>query len=995
MKQRIFLVILLAFSALLWSCNSETEYKVNQTYDGFKLVQKKFVKEVNANCLYFIHEKSGAHLFKIEADDNNKLFNIAFKTLPSTDYGTPHIMEHSSLNGSKNFPVKSPFDVLRKGSLNTFLNAMTGSDFTTYPVASMNDKDYFNLMHVYLDAVFNPLFMEDPRVLKQEGWHYELENIEGDIKYNGVVYNEMKGAYSNPSSELGYETNKILFPDNTYGVESGGYPTAITGLTQEYFANFHDKYYHPSNSYILLYGNADLQKELSFIDEEYLSKYNKSEEKVEIPLQKPFKEKKYAEKTYPVPEGSDIKNKTFLSMNYVIGLDTDMKLNFALDILSDALVNNEAAPLKLALQEAGIGRDVRAYARNNKQNVFTIRVQNANPGDKDKFDKIVTETLEKITKEGFDEKMVEGIQNRLEFNMREGNTPQKGLMYAMMNYHAWFFAGDPFLGLEYEKPIAGVKEGIKNGLLQNIIKEQFINNPHSLLMVLRPEPGLEKEIAQKTAKKLADYKASLSKEQLEQLVEDTKALKEYQKSEDTPEALAKVPMLKRSDISTDVEWYNLEEKKIADVPVVYHPDFTSNILYTNLYFDLRALPQDYIPYANLLSDIIGLLSTENYTYGDLDNALNINTGGCYTNISSYLKDKSDDNLIPKFVVTSKAFTEKGDTLFKLVSEILNNTKYDDVDRLKSVLTRQQSRVEGRVKTNGMNYALIKLSSYFNKSGIFKEESSGLSYYNFLTDLTENYDTKHEEISKKLAETAKMLFTKKNLIVAVTCADDQYEPFTKDVQLLISSLPEGDGNLNTWEFTPVAKNEGLMAASKIQYVTEGYNFKKLGYDWNGKMRVLTQILSTDYLQTQVRVIGGAYGGFCKFSPTGNVYFASYRDPHLKLTLENFGKTPNFLDSLKVTEDEMTRYIIGTISKMDYPSTPSQRGSIAYSRYFSNTTIDYMKKERKEVLSTTLEDIKGMRKMVNDILSKDVICVYGNTDKIKENEDLFKSIYSVTK
>ncbi|MCK5171627.1 MAG: insulinase family protein, partial [Bacteroidales bacterium] len=687
MKNRILTVTLLVLVALVWSCTPGSQFKVDQTYHGFKLVEKKFVKEVNANCLYFIHEKSGARLLKIDADDANKLFNIAFKTIPEHDYGTPHVLEHSVLNGSKNFPVKSPFDVLSKGSLNTFLNAMTGSDVTTYPVASMNDKDYFNLMHVYLDAVFNPLLHEDPRILKQEGWHYELDDIDGEIIYKGVVYNEMKGAFSSPTRELGYQANKILFPDNTYGVSSGGYPAAIPGLDYEYFKIFHKKYYHPSNSYTLLYGNADLDKELQFIDTEYFSKYEKSEDKVEIPLQKPFEAKKYAEKPYPVPEGSATKDNTYLSLNFVTGLNIDQELTYALTILQEALVNHESAPLRLALQEAGIGKEVRAFVDNSKQNIFTIRVQNANPEDKNKFDQIVYKTLQKVSEEGIDKSMIEGIVNRMEFNLREGNTPQKGMMYLFMAYQGWFFAEDPFLGLEFEAPLAKVKEGINNGLLENLIKEQFIENPHALLMVLKPQPGLEKELAAQVKKELADYKATLSEEELLQLVEETKALKEHQQREDSPEAIATIPMLSLADISPEVEWYNIEERKVSEIPVLFHDDFTSKILYTNLYFDMRALPQELIPYGNLLCEIIGLLNTENYTYGELDNALNIHTGGFYIGLNSYLEDNSDDKLLPYFVVTSKAFTEKGNKLFELASEVINTSKYDDTERLKEVLIR--------------------------------------------------------------------------------------------------------------------------------------------------------------------------------------------------------------------------------------------------------------------------------------------------------------------
>ncbi|MFC2151186.1 insulinase family protein [Bacteroidota bacterium] len=995
MRNRILSLILVSVITLLWSCNPQSKFKVDQTYHGFKLIEKKFVKEVNANCLYFLHEKSGARLLKIDADDANKLFNIAFKTIPEHDYGTPHILEHSVLNGSKNFPVKSPFDVLSKGSLSTFLNALTGSDITTYPVASMNDKDYFNLMHVYLDAVFNPLLHEDPRILKQEGWHYELDDVDGEIMYKGVVYNEMKGAYSSPTRELGYQSYKILFPDNTYGVSSGGYPTAIPGLDYEYFKNFHKKYYHPSNSHILLYGNADLEKELQFIDAEYLSKYDKSDEKTEIPLQKPFESRKYAEVPYAIAEGSSVEDNTFLSLNIVTGLNTDQELVLALNILREALVNHESAPVRLALQEAGIGKEVRAFVGNSKQNVFEIRVQNANPEDNDKFEEIIYETLQKISEVGFDQSMIEGIINRMEFNMREGNTPQKGYMYLWASYKGWFFANNPFLGLEFEAPLAKVKEGINNGLLKTIVKEQLIENPHTLLMVLKPQPGLEKELSAKIKKELADYKASLSEEELLKLVEETKELKEYQKKEDSPEALATIPMLSLADISPEIEWYDIEEKAVSEIPVLFHEDFTNNILYANLYFDLRAIPQELIPYANLLCQIIGLMNTENYTFGELDNALNIHTGGFYTNLSTYLEDYSDEKVLPYFVFTSKAFTEKGNKLFELAAEVINTSKYDDPERLKDVLVRHQSRVEANVKNNGIYYAMDRLRSYYSNEGMFDELTDGLEYYNFITDITENLDAKNKEVSEKLIQTANILFNKKNMTVAVTCSKDQYPAYIEALQTLISTLPEGEGQQYDWKFEHDIKNEGLMSASKVQYVIKGYDFKKLGYEWNGKIRVMNQILSREWIRHQVRVIGGAYGGFTGFNPSGEVYFGSYRDPNLKETLENYDASPKFLDEFEADETKMTRFIIGTISRMDGPTTASQRGNIAIRRYFTKTTAEELKAERNAVLTTTIEDVKSMKKMVSDVLDQNAICVYGNAEKIKENKDLFKEILPITK
>ncbi len=982
------------FLVAQFACTPEAKFKTGKKYHGFTLVEKKFVEEVNAECLLFKHDKSGARLLKIASDDPNKLFNIAFKTAPDNDCGTPHIMEHSVLNGSKNFPVKSPFDVLLKGSLNTFLNAMTGSDITTYPVASMNDKDYFNLMHVYLDAVLNPLIYSDPKILQQEGWHHELDSKEGEVVYKGVVYNEMKGSFSNPRRELGYQINKILFPDNTYGVSSGGYPSEIPKLTHEAFVNFHKKFYHPGNSYIWLYGNADLDKELQFIDTEYLSAYELSKEKVEIPLQKPFEAMKEAEGTYAMPEGAPTEDQTFLSLSIVTGQSTDRALSLTFDVLSDVMVNHESAPVRLALQEAGIGKDVRASYSEAKQNTFQITVQNANPEDKDKFKEVVFATMKKAAEEGFDKTTVEGILNRMEFNMKEGDSPQKGLMYVFQSYQTWFFADDPFLGLEFNAPLEEAKTSLETNLLESTVNSQLLNNPHALLMVLKPEPGLQAKITEATNEELKAYQASLSDEDKDKLIEETKVLIEHQKREDTPEALATIPMLELTDISSEVEWFGINEKSVADVSVLHHDAFTNGILYSNLYFDIRALPIDLIPYAKLLSSVLGKLNTENYTYGDLDNELNIHTGGFGTYTSSFLGNHSDDNLIPKFTVYGKATTLKASKMFELTSEVLYKSKLNDTERLKELITRHQAKVDANIKNNGLNYAMTRLRSYYSNSGAFNEKTNGMEYYRFVSDLSENFDSKSEEIVTNLEKTVQLLFTKENMVASITCDENDYSSYSKGVESFASGLKEGAPALFDWQFDFEKKNEGLTSASKVQYVVKGYDFKKLGYEYNGKMRVLNQVISRDWLQTQVRVIGGAYGGFAGFSESGNVYFASYRDPNLSETIDNYNNTPTYLDEFEADDKEMTRYIIGTISRMDGPMTPSQKGSRAVRYYFEQTTAEELKAERQEVLATTVEDIKGMKKMVEDILEQDAICVYGNEEKVKENAELFGEVVNIT-
>jgi len=986
----VSLLLILAFSFALYA-----EFNVGENYYGFNLKEKKFVKEVNADCYYFEHIKSGARLLKIAADDPNKTFSISFKTVPESDAGTPHIFEHAVLIGSKNFPVKSPFDVLSKGSLNTFLNAMTGKFITIYPIASMNDKDFFNLMHVYLDAVFNPLIYDEPRIFKQEGWHHELTHVDSPAVYKGVVFNEMKGVFSSPSRELSYQTYKHLLPNNPHNYSSGGYPSEIPTLKRETFLNYHKKYYHPSNSYIYLYGDANLDKELEFINVEYLSKYNRSDALGFFPLHKPFEEIKKVTTYYAVAEDAKTEDQTYLSLNYVSGLNIDQKLVFALQILEDVLVDNESAPIRLALQKAEIGKEVNASVDDYKQIVFKIIVQNANVEDADKYYTLVTDKLKEIVKNGVDKDAVEGTLNRIEFNLREGDDAQKGLTYNFQSLNSWYFADNPFPSLEYEKPLAELKKGINEGYLEEVIQKYFIDNNHVLLLTMQPKPGLEKENDVKIAKELEAFKSKLSDADKTLLVKETNELIEYQKREDTEEALATIPLLDLKDINRDVEWYDVNETNVNGVSVIHHETFTNSVVYNRLNFDLQVLPVEMIPYASLLTEVMSSLSTENYTYGDLDNALNKHTGGFNTSLTSYLKDLNDKNLIPKFVVSAKAMNNKVDKMFDLIDEIVNKTKFADKDRLKAVLTRHQSRLDSRLKRDGLGYARTRMQSYYSNQGMFNELRSGLDYYWFITNLVDNYDEKADEIISNLSKISSILFTKENLIVGATCGKDDFENYLSETKEFINTLPSKKAETKKWVFNHEKKNEGLLSASKVQYVVKGYDYKKLGYEWSGKMRVLNQILSREYVVKQVRVIGGAYGGWTVFSPTGYAYWGSYRDPNLSKTLKNYDASPKFLEDFTADEKTMTRFIIGTIARLDRPLTPSDQGGLAFRRYIQGTTKNYVQQERDAVLSATVEDVKQYKKMVTEILAQNNYCVYGNEEKLKSEEQLFKKLVRLSK
>jgi presequence protease len=969
-------------------------FEENQVYHGFRLAEKRFVPEVNAECLYFIHEQSGARLLKIAADDPNKLFNVAFKTLPENSTGVPHIMEHAVLMGSQSFPVKSPFYVLLRGSLNTFLNAMTGADRTTYPVASMNHKDYFNLMHVYLDGVFFPRIYDDPRIFLQEGWHYELEDMDSDIVYKGVVFNEMKGAYSSPFRVLNLRTNEALFPDNAYGVCSGGYPDVIPDLSYEEFLDFHRTFYHPSNSYITLYGDADLDAELEFINRKYLSHFERSDAVIHLPLQAPFTEMKVLEKPYAVAEDSDTNNNTYINLSFVAGKGVDRDLVAAMQVLATALVNHETAPVKRALQEAGIGSNVSAGLSRRKQNVFTIQVHNANTSDMEQYREVVLNTMREVVKNGFDREMLEGIINRMEFSLREGDTSNKGLMYIMANYFDWFFAGDPFAGLEFEQSLAYVRQALEKPLLEGLIEEHLLDNPHSVLLALYPEPGLETTRIARERERLAAYQASLSEEELQALVQQTKDLRAFQLEEDTPEALATVPMLSLEDISPEINWYELHETNLNGVPVMHYEDFTNDIVYANMYFDLRVLPEELLPYARLLSAIMRQLGTTEQSYGDFDNAINIHTGGISTYLVSYQGGQSDDNLLPYFVASGRAAVDKAGHLTGLITEMLISFNLKDQGRLKTLVRRHQAGVESQVINDGMGYAVRRMNSYYSRKGKFDEVTNGLTYYRFITHLNRNINEEINDLVVKLQDVAGLLFSKENMMVLLSGSENNYRQFAGAFQPMAQALPASRPGLQQWELALNPSNEGLQSASMVQYVVQGYSFRNLGYEYDGRMRVLNQILSREYLQTRIRIMGGAYGGFMSLNPTGELLMISYRDPNLQETLDNYQGSVSFLEEFDADETTMTRYIIGTIAGLDRPLTASERGMVALRRHMEGITPEALQAEREAILSTTAEDIRQMRQLIADVLARNTFCVYGNEDKIRENSELFRDMFSIT-
>jgi len=957
---------------------------------GFRLEKRAMVAELDGEGLLFRHEQSGARLLKIINNDDNKVFAITFKTPPPDDSGLPHILEHSVLNGSENFPVRSPFDVLSQGSLKTFLNAMTGSDMTIYPVASRNDKDFFNLMHVYLDAVFKPLLYKDTRILKQEGWHYDIDSPDAQLLYTGVVYNEMKGAFSVPQRTIDLIVARALFPDNCYSNSSGGYPPTIPLLDQERFESYHSLFYHPSNSYIYLYGNGELEKELKFIDEQYLQSYQRIEVPSDIPLQAPFKEVKEIVDVYSLPQGASTEGQSYIAWAGVIGQNTDQEMSICLDILAEALVNHQSGPLRLALQQAGIGQDVSASVDKIQQLVFQINVDNANETDFQRFKTVLKETMDQVCRDGLDRTMVEGIINRMEFNLREGQGVFTGVSGAIMAAPGWLFAQDPFSTLSFNRELALIREKVSAHHLEKLIEQLFIKNTHAVCVQLNPKEGLESEVMEECAAHLAKVKAEMSPEEIDNLIRETRELRAYQQRNDDPEKLALIPLLEISDISPEDEKIEACRLDIGSVPLFRIEEFTRGIVYFSLYLDAGGLEQELIPYLQLFHQLIGLLGTTNYAYGDLEDQVNLHTGGISTSIIPLPINRDDQSLRSFFVLKGKVMPERCVKLLELMGEQLMNTSWDkDPDRLKDLIYRLKAQTEQGLAHNPFNIAAIRLTSYFSDRGAYRDLISGHSYYLFLCDLVEQFDRQLPSIVHQLKRVQKSLVNRRTLSLSLTCQNEQADVIMAELNGFVDLFPDFSFKALEYSFNKQIKNEGFKDAGKVQYVIKGYDYRSLGYSYNGHMEVLAQFLSTVYLQNSVRVMGGAYGGFAILSDSGPLMFASYRDPNLEKTIAVYKECAAFLETLDLSERDLRRLIIGTISKRDYPRDPVQKAALYVERTFMGITEELRQKDRLDILSTRLEDLRSFSEMVGKVMNQDVLCVVGNEKRIEEQKALFKS------
>lgn len=960
----------------------------------YEILDEHRVEDVQSDGFILRHKKSGARIAILSNNDDNKVFYIGFRTPPEDETGVPHIIEHTTLCGSKKFPVKDPFIELAKGSLNTFLNAMTYPDKTVYPVASCNDQDFKNLMDVYLDAVFNPNITKYEEIFKQEGWHYELTGKDDELKINGVVYNEMKGAYSSPDEVLSSQIYRSLFPDNTYSKDSGGNPEYIPKLTYEAYLDFYHKYYHPSNSYIYLYGDMDVVERLEWLDKEYLSLYDYKKVNSEINKQPAFDEIKNVEAQYSITMDDSQENKTYLSYNRVVGDTLDEMLYQAFDVLDYALVSSPGAPVKQALIDAGIGDDVYgSYDAGILQPVFSFVAKNANASQADEFESIIENTLKEVVKTGINkEALLAGI-NSSEFKFREADFGQfpKGLLFGLNCLDSWLFDDmKPFIHLECLGTFAKLRKAVDTDYFEKLIQEYLLDNTHGSSVTVKPKRGLGNEREEALAKELSDYKASLSDEEIKKLIEDTEHLKKYQEEPSSDEDLRKLPMLTRADMKKNAMPFSNIEDELSDVKVVRHDIESNGIDYISFLFDAGDFAQSELGYLGFFTNALGLVSTEKYSYTDLANATNIYTGGISTGTASHPDIKDRNNFVFKLEVKLKVLEKNLDKALELMEQMLLSSDFTDTKRLGELVAQIKARLQANLSSSGHLVAAMRSMSSFSRYALYQDELKGIAFYRSICHIEKELFESPESVSDKLAAIAKKLFARNRMLISFTGNSEAYGNAKLSLEKVIAGFNKMSAIGNQAEVHFNTAKEAFIDASQIQYVAKTGDFICEGYEYTGALRLLRIILSYDYLWINVRVKGGAYGCMNTFLRSGESYFVSYRDPNLSDTLDVYDRIPEYIKSFSPDERDMTKYIIGTFSALDTPMNPEAKGSRSMSAYLEGITYEQIQKERNEILNAQPENIRRLADLVEAVLKKDSICVIGNENMIKESAGLFENV-----
>jgi len=972
-------------------------FETDQVYSGFKLIQKEFIREIKSQSLFFKHEGNGAEVLVLENDDDNKVFSIAFRTPPENDRGVAHILEHSVLCGSKKYPLKEPFIELIKGSLQTFLNAMTFSDKTMYPLASRNNKDFKNLMNVYLDAVFYPNITEE--TFMQEGWHYELESPDKEMIHKGVVLNEMKGVFSSPESIIDRHLAHSLFPKTTYGFESGGDPVSIPELTYDEFKEFHRKHYHPSNSRIFFYGDGDTLEYLEFLQTEYLENFDRMEVNSSINFQRKFSKPKRKVIQYPVAKEESLNKKTFVLTGLKLGKATNYEHCLGFHILSYLLLGTAASPLRKALIDSELGSEVigGGFDDYRLETVFAVGLKGTEAEHEEKIMDLIFSTLRGLVKTGIEKDMIESAVNSMDFRLREGNFGgfAKGIVYNIQALGSWLYDANPTTHLKYDALMKKIKRKSQNGYFENLIERYLLDNNHRSTLVAVPKPGLAKKQDAGIRKKLKELKSSLHANEINQIVDRTRTLQELQMTPDSPEALATLPRLGLEDVKKEGEEYPVEVKNGRAPKILFHDLFTNKIAYIQIGFNTHTVPMGLIQYLPLLGRMILGMGTKKHDYMEISKQLGIHTGGVHSWHFSSAPVQDRRQVISYQFFSGKAVMEKLDTLFDILGELFGEVSFDNHKRLVEIIRSAKADMEDSIVPHGNQYVLSRLQSYQSRLGQFDELTGGITYYKFLEQLLAQVEKDPAEVADKYRQLAGILFAQDNTLFNVTSEGKDYPKIKKKINRLMEVIPDkSSGDPAEWNLEPVPNSEAFLTASTVQYVGKGANLYDLGFEYSGKFGALRSLLSTGFLWEKVRMQGGAYGSSNSFDFfTGDYGLVSYRDPNLAETLDIYDQIADYVSNLDLPEEELQKIIIGCMGKLDPPLTPDRKGSVSMIDHLTGRTHAMKQKIREELLSTKLEDLKAYAGLFLKIKESGNVCVLGNEEKIKKSKPLFNELVNI--
>jgi len=952
---------------------------------NFELIRTEEIQELKTLAKIYRHVPTGAEILSMENDDENKCFGIAFRTPPSDSTGVAHILEHSVLCGSRKYPVKDPFVQLLKGSLQTFLNAFTYPDKTCYPVASQNLKDFHNLVDVYLDAVLHPRITRD--FFMQEGWHYEMVSPEDTLKFKGVVYNEMKGVYSSPDSVLAETSQQSLFPDTTYGLDSGGSPLHIPDLTYEQFTAFHKSFYHPSNARIFFYGDDPAEERFEIL-EEYLKDYGRIEPASAIAIQPPITEPVRVEKSYAV-SADDADPKPMFCVNWLLPSPTDAELVFALELLDLILLGTPASPLRKALIESGLGEDITGGGMETHmlQMAYSIGLKGVEAADLAEAEELIYQTLGRLAEEGICPDDIEAAVNTFEFDLRENNSGgfPRGLSLMLKSLNAWNYDADPLELIAFEAPLQAVKEHAqKSGYFEGLLRTYFIENLHRSTVVLSPDPEEAGRAEKEEVERLAAIQSQMSAVQIEEVVQTTRHLMELQSTPDSSAALASIPLLRRDDLDTNIRTIGRQEINLHGATVIAHDLFTNGILYLDIGMDLHGLDQSDIPYASLLGSILLEMGTQREDYVSLSQRIAKKTGGIYgTPFLSALENSNES--LARFFLRGKCMTGSTEELLAILHDVLTMPNFSDKERFRQIVLEHKSELETAMVPRGHSAVITRLKAQFNEAHWVAEQMGGIEALFFIRNLAEEMDKNWDAVCARLQTVHGKLMNRNGMVVNITVDASALPAVLQSLDPFIASLGAAEEvAVQTWAPSALPRSEALTAPTRVNYVGCAASLFDAGYAMHGSALVITRYLQTAWLWEKIRVQGGAYGGMCGFDQRSGVFtFASYRDPNLQASLDIYKATGHFLKNLTLSEDELTRALIGAIGQLDAHQLPDAKGYSDCMRFLLRYTDEERQQLRDEVLSTTEAHFHSFGEILNAAFDQPAIAVLCAADTAEKS------------